>query len=211
MLPAKQAQQTIRTYLYVLTALRPPLRRLKMMSVRERPISHNVKKIQVGSEERREQGFVYFGDFLVSFPLQAKAVLSLPPTSSAQKLPHTSSHSISNYSHRPGDSTSTPLCPLSVPSSSTPLPTSQLEGHHYDSKAETGFTCSPLSVLLPRPMGRLHFPDFLVITSRPGDVDCGQKLYIRFSVLAIKLPNNCPYSLFPFHSNHAGHGLKMAA
>lgn len=110
-----------------------------------------------------------------------------------------------------GTPLSTPLCPLSVPSSSTPLPTSQLEGHHYDSKAETGFTCSPLSVLLPRPMGRLHFPDFLVITSRPGDVDCGQKLYIRFSVLAIKLPNNCPYSLFPFHSNHAGHGLKMAA
>ena len=58
MLRVKQAQQTLRTYLYILTALRTPFGRLKM-SVCETPIAQNVKKIDMGSEERHKQGFIH--------------------------------------------------------------------------------------------------------------------------------------------------------
>lgn len=50
---------------------------------------------------------------------------------------------------------------------------------------------SLISFPLPRPMGSLHVPDFLAVTLGPGDVGCQQKSHIRFSVLVIKLLNNC--------------------
>lgn len=68
---------------------------------------------------------------------------------------------------------------------------------------------SLISFPLPGPTGRLHFQP--AVPLGPGDGGCGLQLHIGFSVLAVKLPTNCPHSLFPFHSKCGGHVLKMAA
>lgn len=58
MLQVKQDQQTLKTYLYILTALRTPFGRLKCLY--ETPISHNLKKkIEMGSEERHVSKDLY--------------------------------------------------------------------------------------------------------------------------------------------------------
>lgn len=128
---------------------------------------------------------LYAIDSCISFPLQSKSALYLSLRSSAQNRNSHMQHAVSP--------TASPFVTWSIPLpvllALLPLPTSHLEGCHYDSKAETGLGL--ISFPLPLPMGSLHFPDFHAVTLGPGDVGCEQKLCLRFSVLAIKLRNNC--------------------
>ena len=162
----------------------------------------------MGSEKRHKQGFIYNRHFyLLSTPGKNSSLpssqeldtktSSLFITLSIQLLPQANGL---HFWHT--------LSPVSIPSTLPLSPHITWKGETIMIPQEKLAKCSLISFLLPRPMGKLHFPDFLAITLGPGNVDWGQILHIGFSDMTVKILNNYAHCLFPFHGNHGGHELK---
>lgn len=127
-LQANQAQQIIRTHLYILMVMRPP--QLAQNGVSLWKINFSWwKKTKLRSEERQEQRLIC-NSCCVSFPLQSKAARYLSPRSSAQNgdSPTPSYPTRNNHFHSQQIPFVTCIMPPSCPLRLVPSPHSTFGG-----------------------------------------------------------------------------------